>query len=136
LQTAAAEAGVADAVTFTGWVAHETLHQAVVGAKVGLSPVPENYVLRTNSPTKVLEYLNLATPAVATPTPEQKRVLRESEAGRLASRTVDEFCEAIVQLLSNESRRRQLGREGRKYITSNRSYNHAVSTVREVYESL
>lgn len=136
LRAAARESGVAGAVTFTGWVSHETLQQAVVGAKVGLSPIPENYVLRTNSPTKVMEYLNLATPTVATPTPEQKRVLRESGAGKIASRETKEFADAIRQLMADEEHRQRLGRQGREYIVSNRSYDHALERIREVYENM
>jgi len=136
LETAADEFGVADAVTFTGWVSQEALQQAVVGAKVGLSPIPQNYVLRTNSPTKLMEYLNLATPTVATPTPEQAQIIEESGAGRLASRETTEFADAVVELLSDEERRHRLGQQGREYIKSNRSYDHALEHVWKIYKNM
>lgn len=136
LQTAAEKFGVANAVTFTGWVSQESLQQAVVGAKIGLSPIPQNYILRTNSPTKLMEYLNLATPAVATPTPEQKRVLNESGAGELASRDAANFADAICRLIDDKERRERLGPQGREYIKSNRTYDRALKRVREAYKNI
>jgi len=136
LRRAAHSRGVSDAVIFTGWISSKKLRQAVVGAKAGLSPIPENYVLRTNSPTKLMEYLNLSTPAVATPTPEQKNVLKESGAGKLATREVSEFGDAICHLITDEKHRKELGRKGRKYIVSNRSYDHVYKNVKNYYESM
>lgn len=134
LERAAYRHGVADGVCFTGWVEETTLRRAVVGADIGLSVFPPNHVLRTNSPTKALEYMNLATPVVGTQTPEQIEILSESCAGCAVEFETEAFSETILELLADPDTRRQMGRRGREYIENNRSYDLLCERAISFYE--
>jgi glycosyltransferase involved in cell wall biosynthesis len=123
LRSAADQRGVGDAVKFTGWVPETTLRQSIRGAAIGLSPLPPNEVFSMNSPTKVLEYLNLETPAVVTRTPEQVEMVETSGAGMAVSYEIISFVDTISELLADAGRRHKMGAAGREYIISTRSYD-------------
>jgi glycosyltransferase involved in cell wall biosynthesis len=135
LERAAEHHGVADGVCFTGWVEKTALRRAVVGADIGLSIFPPNYVLRTNSPTKTLEYMNLSTPVIGTKTPEQIEILSESSAGCTIEFKMEAFSEAILDLLADPDTRKQMGRRGRKYIENKRNYDLLCERAIKLYEA-
>jgi glycosyltransferase involved in cell wall biosynthesis len=134
LETEAQRYGVRDNVTFTGWVSsEETLNAGIVAADVGLSPIPTTGILRTNAPLKILEYLNLTTPVVATDTPDQRHILEGSGGGYVVTYDVVAFADAVEALLNSGSRR-EMGRQGRTYIKDNRSYEKLATLVLNAYE--
>jgi glycosyltransferase involved in cell wall biosynthesis len=135
LKRAAKQHGVCDNVRFTGWVKKETLRRAVVGADIGLSIFPPNYVLRTNSPTKALEYMNLSTPVVGTQTPEQKEIIADTSAGHVIKFETKAFTDTILNLLRHPETRRQMGHRGRKFIENNRSYDILCKRAVALYET-
>lgn len=135
LRQSADEHGVSDDVRFTGWVTEERVRQGIRGAAVGLSPLPPNNVFTTNSPTKVLEYLNLGTPAIVTRTPEQVRMV-EPEGGIVADYTPKAFAEAAANLIANPENRTRMGDSGRRQVEREWSYNNRFSQVLWLYERL
>ncbi|MFC6888241.1 glycosyltransferase [Halorubrum trueperi] len=135
LKHAAEHYGVADSVCFTGWVEETTLRRAIVGAEIGLSVFPPNYVLRTNSPTKALEYMNHSTPVIGTQTPEQIKILSESGAGRTVEFETGTFSETILNLLTDVDTRKQMGRRGREYIENRRNYDLLCERAVTLYEA-
>ncbi|MFD1585887.1 glycosyltransferase [Halorientalis brevis] len=136
LRSQAEAHAVGDATVFTGWVNETDLHRAIVGAALGLSPLPPNKVFRTNSPTKVLEYLNLGTPAVTTRTPEQVDMVESNGAGKAVDYTPEAFADTILAFLNDSNARREMGSAGREYIAKNRSYYYLNKTVLEKYKSI
>lgn len=137
LMDASEAAGVAEHVTFTGWISDdETLNQAICAADVGLSPIPPNEVLRTNAPLKVLEYLNLQTPVVATDTPDQRTVIENANGGAVVEYDAVAFATAIQQMLSSKLKRREMGRSGRRYVREHRSYERLFRLVLGIYDDL
>lgn len=136
LRSLAEEHGVDDATVFTGWVNETDLHRAIVGAALGVSPLPPNKVFRTNSPTKVLEYLNLGVPAVTTRTPEQVEMVESNGAGKAVNYTPEAFADAVSALLGDQDTRREMGSAGQEYITSERSYDETYQTVVDRYREL
>lgn len=130
------EAGVEKDVIFTGWVEKSTVNRAVVGASVGVSPLPPNKVLRTNSPTKVLEYLNLETPVVVNRTPEQQRFIEKSDGGIAVPYEPKAFADAVSNFLLNTDIRRESGESGRAYVKANRSYDVLYRRAKQYYNEL
>jgi glycosyltransferase involved in cell wall biosynthesis len=133
LEAAARGAGVRQNITFTGWISDsETLNSGIVATDLGLSPIPMGGILETNAPLKVLEYLNLETPVVATDTPDQRKVVVESGGGRAVPHDRDKFAEAIEDLVQ-EDNLNVMGRRGRKYVAENRSYEALAESVLDAY---
>ncbi|WP_255458659.1 glycosyltransferase family 4 protein [Haloarcula sp. JP-Z28] len=136
LRTLAETHGVSDATVFTGWINETDLHRAIKGAAIGLSPLPPNGVFRTNSPTKVLEYLNLGVPAVTTRTPEQIEMTEVSRGGKAVDYTPEAFADTITTLLNDPATRQKMGAAGKEYVSKNRSYDDIFQTVVDLYRKL
>ncbi len=122
LRQEAVRLGVGSSVIFVGHVPQPEAMQYVMEADVCVSPFHPTPVLRSTSPTKLIEYLALGKAVVANDHPEQKRVLEESGAGLCVPYDEGFFADAIVRLLQNPQTARDMGERGRRYAREKRSY--------------
>lgn len=136
LRSLANSHGVNKSIIFTGWVEDSRLRQAIAGAAIGLSPLPPNDVFRTNSPTKVLEYLNLEIPAITTRTPEQVDMVEAGGGGKAVEYSPATFAEAITDLLNDPVVRRQMGKTGKEFVARHRSYDSILEEILGHYNEL
>jgi glycosyltransferase involved in cell wall biosynthesis len=129
--------GVREDVRFTGWISDDdTLYRAIRAADVGVSPLPPTDVLETNAPIKVLEYLAMKTPVVATDTPDQRRVLKRSGGGTVTDYDPESFARAIDEIISSGRTRLEMGESGREYIIENRNFDVLHAKVVDVYREV
>jgi glycosyltransferase involved in cell wall biosynthesis len=106
-------------------------------ADVGISPFKPNFVLRHNSPLKLLEYFKAGIPVVATEIPEQQVVVAESQAGMLAKWEENAFAEAIIAILSaNEAERNSMGQRGYDWVKQNRDIEKLTREMLQWFEEL
>ena len=113
LKRAADTAGVAADMVFTGHLPLSEALSYVRRADVCLAPFPvwpETYLSAT--PTKLIEYLAMGRPVVATDHPDQRQVIEASGAGIIAAPTAGDFAAAIVGLLDEPRRSGGDGSEG------------------------
>lgn len=102
-------------VNFQNWkpeleIAH--LHRM----DIGLMPLPEGQTwMKYKAATKLVQYLAVGTPAVASPIGVNAQILGEHRVG-LAATTTDQWLTALRQLLDAPSLRQQLGQAGRELI--------------------
>jgi len=120
---------------FTGWLAHDQALGYVARADVGLAPIPRGALFDVSSPTKLVEYLALGVPAVASDIPDQRVVIEQSGAGTCVPMTVPAFCDAIAALLDDPQRAAR-GARGRDWVRAHRSYAVIGRAVAQRYRSL
>jgi len=136
LRKRAQEAGVADAVIWTGWLPIEQAWSYVRAAQVGLAPIPRGPLLDCGSPTKVVEYLALGVPVVANDNPDQERVLREGGGGLCVPLTAGDFARAVGHLLADEPLRRAMAASGQAHVRAARGYQTLAKAVADKYAEL
>jgi glycosyltransferase involved in cell wall biosynthesis len=122
-------------VLFTGWLAQREALGYAARAEVGISPIPRGALFDVSSPTKLVEYLALGVPAVASDIPDQRCVLAQSGAGHCVPMTVPDFCAAIVSLLDDPGRA-ACGARGQAWVRAHRSYDVIGRAVARRYRSL
>lgn len=84
------------------------------------------------SPLKLWEYMACGKPVVATNT-EDFRVLEEYNAGIVVDpEKTEEVADAIITLLKNKELREEMGKNGRKYVVENRSWESVAREVEKV----
>ena len=88
---------------------------------VCLSPYYGIEVLKSTSPTKLVEYLALARPVVATTHPEQDLVLSQCEGGISTPWDESAFADAICSILQNPQLGDEMGHRGRGYVEAERT---------------
>ena len=112
LENLSVKQGIDNAVRFTGFVPMEQAWQYIQEAQVCVSPFYPTFILRSCSPTKLIEYMAFSKPVVANDHPDQSRVLSDSGAGICVPWSVEAFANAIVHLLLHPDRAREMGRRG------------------------
>jgi glycosyltransferase involved in cell wall biosynthesis len=121
--------GLDDAVVFVGQLPQAQALQYVREADVCVSPFHPTPILRSTSPTKLIEYMALGKAVVANDHPEQKRVIEESGAGVCVAYDERAFANAILSLLRDPQTARLMGARGRRYAIEHRSYGIIAGVV-------
>lgn len=122
LQSEAARLGLQAAIFFVGVLPQAQALRYAQEADVCASPFYPTPVLRSTSPTKLVEYMALGKAVVANDHPEQRRVLEESAAGYCVPYEERAFADAVIALLQHPEASRQMGERGRQYVREHRSY--------------
>jgi glycosyltransferase involved in cell wall biosynthesis len=113
LRRLAAETGVADHVIFTGMMPYASLPGLIRSSDVCINPFELNGITRNILPTKLFQYMTCEKPVLATPLPGTQTFLAGEEHGILYA-SLDNFNQALVDLLANPQRCRRIGECGRK----------------------
>jgi glycosyltransferase involved in cell wall biosynthesis len=122
-------------VLFTGWLPQAEALGYAARAEVGISPIPRGDLFDVSSPTKLVEYLALGVPAVASDIPDQRHVIAASGGGYCVPMTVPDFCAAILRLLDDPNRL-AFGARGQAWVQAHRSYDVIGRMVAQRYRSL
>jgi glycosyltransferase involved in cell wall biosynthesis len=137
LERRAAELRLSEHVEITGALPREAALLLAQSADIGLSPFFPTSVLRSTSPTKLVEYLALGLTVVANDHPEQRRVLRESDAGVCVPWGARHFARGAAWLASRTAEQRQrMGECGRRWVLAHRTYDHIADDLESEYRRL
>jgi glycosyltransferase involved in cell wall biosynthesis len=113
LERQLADHGVANRVTFTGWVPSGRVPELLEDADVCVDPAPATDVNERSTMTKIAEYLSLGKPVVAYDLLEARRTA--GDAALFVQRAdVDAFADAIIRLARDPKLRHRLGRDARR----------------------
>jgi glycosyltransferase involved in cell wall biosynthesis len=129
LRREAERLGISSSVTITGWLTMPQAWRRVLRASVCVSPYVPVPILRSTSPTKLIEYMALGRPVVANDHPEQADVLQASGGGIVCGWDEREFAAAIIELLLDPQRGTQMGAAGRRYVAQHRTHWAMVELV-------
>ncbi|HJU99824.1 MAG TPA: glycosyltransferase family 4 protein [Burkholderiaceae bacterium] len=136
LRAHAASIGVADAVTFTGWLPSSEALALVADADAAVSYIPRGKLFDVSSPTKLLEYMALGIPAIGNDTPDQLQVLSASGAGWLTGSTAAAIADAFCAILDAPAAARQRAAGGRAWIEAHRSYRVIADALSQTYHEI
>jgi len=125
------ELGISDKFIFTGGVSYEMVPIYINAADICVAPfIQERNSKIGLSALKTYEYLACGKPTVASDIPGVKELLDYSGGGiSVASEGSEDFANAILKLISNESLRNSMGKNGREYIVANHSWDSVARKV-------
>ncbi|RMF57194.1 MAG: glycosyltransferase family 1 protein [Calditrichaeota bacterium] len=120
-------------VTLTGWVPHEEITQYISAMDITLMPNSNFY----GSPMKVFEYMAVGKPTIAPRLGPLEEVIEDGINGILVeSGNETELTQAIVYLLNNPEKRKEMGEKARKHILSNFCWVNNAEKVLQIAERL
>lgn len=127
-------------VRVLGKVDHSEVYSYQRKADVGLVLVPkrvdgERYY-RRGIPTKMVEYMYAELPVVASNTIGIKNYLPRDCGVRVPSQRTNVQADVIQELLDNPKKRSQMGRQGRKHVLKQMSWESESKTLLEFYNEL
>lgn len=124
--------GVSDRMIFTGRVPYDKVPLYINAGDVCV--VPKKPMASGYSPLKLYEYMACEKPVVATRT-SGFEILKANNAGLLVNpENLQELAKAIIKLLQDPELRKQMGKNGRKYVVENHSWESVAKRVAEVCE--
>lgn len=128
--------GLADSVTFTGFVPIEQAWDLAASASVCLSPFYPTKILASTSPTKLIEYMALGRPVVCNDHPEQSAIIRDSGAGICTLWGAEHFADAIVSLLDYPEQAEAMAARGPGWVAAHRTYTVIARKVHARYREI
>jgi glycosyltransferase involved in cell wall biosynthesis len=102
----------------------ESEAQDIAGFDIGVMPIPDEPFERGKCGYKLVQYMALARPAVASPVGVNVRLIEESGAGFLADGE-QQWWDGLFRLISDAGLRRSMGAKGRRLVE--RDYSVAVT---------
>jgi glycosyltransferase involved in cell wall biosynthesis len=129
--------GVRDRVLFTGEVDHAEINGYYSLIDVFVVPRRADYASDFVTPLKPFEALALERAIVMADRPSLHEIVGNEERG-LIFRTgdSDHLAARIAELLADPERRRQLGRDGRRWIFAERTWDQNAKRYKELYANL
>ncbi len=127
----ARELGVADWVSFPGFLPSEDVYSYLATADVGIEPGVDPTV----SPVKVMEYMSFSLPLVAFDVLETRLLARDAALYSVPG-DVAGFADRIAQLLDDPGARRRLGAAGRRRVEETLAWDHQAPGYVDVFDRL
>jgi len=93
----------------------ETEVQELQSCDIGVMPLRDDAYSRGKCGAKLLQYMGVGLPTVASPVGANQEIVHQEESGFLA-RTQDEWIEALARLIEDVDLRRQMGQVGRQVV--------------------
>ena len=124
------------ATIFTGNLPRNEAIEYVKIASVGISPFFPTPILNSTSPTKLIEYMALGIPVVANDHPEQYKIIKESKAGYCVPYNENAFAAAIIVLLGDRDKQKDMGQKGAIYVKNYRCYKIIADKLENQYNHL
>ena len=128
------ELGIKDSVIFTGPVPHYIIPEYIAAADICVAPFKKTKVTRCKSPLKIVEYMAMAKPIVASNVGEVRKMLGGVgilvEPGNFHS-----LAEGILRLLRDKSLRDNLGRFARKRAENSYNWQKTASSLLSAFKS-
>jgi len=111
-------------VRFIPWAEHNEI-TVLQQFDVGLMPLPDNEWTRYKCGLKLIQYMALAIPAIASPVGVNIDIVRHGETGYLPQ-TPAEWVDCLGRLLSDPSLREKIGQAGREQIVARYSLDQTT----------
>ena len=135
LRRLAASEGVADRVTFTGWVEFEDVPRYVAASDLATVPHRETDHTATTVPHKLFQYMALETPVLVTDVGPLGRIVRETEAGVVVPPEDSAAVAAEITGLVGRNRT-GYGENGRRAVETRYGWARDGERLRQVYDGL
>jgi glycosyltransferase involved in cell wall biosynthesis len=126
--------GLDDVVEFTGRVSDAELCTWLSTADVCLAPDPKNPLNDVSTMNKTMEYMAFELPVVAFDLVETR--VSAQDAAVYAEPGVADYADAVLDLLADDVRRKQMGAVGRRRIEDVLAWHHQIPSYVGVYDRL
>jgi glycosyltransferase involved in cell wall biosynthesis len=130
------ELGLSDRVILAGRLPLAEALAWVKRVDVCLSPFMMEPAEQVATPTKLVEYLAMGRPVVATVHYDQNEVVHGSGAGFVTAYSGEAIAEGVARLFDDPEKAEAMGARGVGWIKANRDYAKLADSVEHIYKNL
>jgi glycosyltransferase involved in cell wall biosynthesis len=109
-------------IILLGFIPQKDIAKYVALADICINPFEINQITNRILPTKILEYLACKKPVLSTPLNGTKGILLNEEYGIIYSNQ-EKFVSKLLEILDNESKLKEIGKNGFEYVTKNHDWD-------------
>lgn len=135
LRALAESEGVADRVTFTGWVDFADVPRYIAASDLATVPHRETGHTATTVPHKLFQYMALETPVLVTDVGPLGRIVRETESGVVVPPEEPAAAAATISGLVGQDLS-DYGEHGRRAVEEEYGWTRDAERLRDVYDGL
>jgi glycosyltransferase involved in cell wall biosynthesis len=130
LENKIASLGVKNVMLETEYLSIEALNAKLNSADIFVLPMKDNFISKTALPTKLFEYMGSGKPIVVYGTGEPQNLVENANAGVVCPNGgARDLATTIEQLIREESKWQELGKNGLKYILTHYSSSNVGNYV-------
>jgi glycosyltransferase involved in cell wall biosynthesis len=128
---------IEDLVEMAGWKPQEAVWSYIEASAICLVPHARNPHTDTTIPNKIFQYMMRERPVIVSDCPPLARIARDTGGG-LVFRWDDpaELAREIVELASNEAKRREMAAAGRRAVLDRYTWERTSTPLVELYRRL
>ncbi|MFL5312696.1 MAG: glycosyltransferase family 4 protein [Myxococcales bacterium] len=119
---------------FTGFADYDRLPRRINCADVTIDSFRDELITRHICPGKVPQYLACGKPMVATPLPGLTGILSGEQDGVLFRELGPAFMDGLVELLTDDERRRRLGENAFRYVQENHRWDRVIDRLEGIFQ--
>ena len=137
LRSQANNLGIGHLCIFRGRIERKKVYQRISESHIGISWVGSRVRYSDASPTKMIEYLSLGLPVIATDSVyEHARLIQETKAGVICNVDPDDFADKLAMLAGNYNKYKKRACNAQEYMQVNFSYTEMRGKVLELYKQI
>ena len=121
-------------VLFTGFADYDLLPRLINCADVTIDSFRDELITRHIFPGKVPQYLACGKPMVATPLPGLTGILAGEKDGVLFRELGPAFMDGLVELLTDEERKKRLGENAFRYVQENHRWDRVIDRLEGIFQ--
>lgn len=121
-------------VIFSGWVDHERAPDYLAAADLAIYPYRDNLINRSKCSAKVVEYMAMGLPIVASRVGQNVEYIEHGTSGLLAEPgDVESFAQMMAAVLSDPHKAKATGEAARQRVWARFDWDGLVETVERAY---
>jgi glycosyltransferase involved in cell wall biosynthesis len=123
-----------ESVIRTGWVGKEEMFQYLAGCDLCWLPMCDSGTNRGRWPGKLNDYMAVGRPTVATAVGDQAELIPQHQLGLVTRDDPGDLAAGVVELLSDQNRRDEIGRTARRVAEDVLSWERATDDLEAFYQ--
>ncbi|MEP5365034.1 MAG: glycosyltransferase family 4 protein [Reichenbachiella sp.] len=126
-----------DYISFEGWQNFETFPAYIASSHICISPLYRNIHHDTTYANKIFQYMSMGKPVIVSDCPAQAHVIEKAKSGIVfeAENTV-QLAEAILELNQNPDRAKEMGENGKVFVSEDFSWEKTSKSFVNLYKIL
>jgi glycosyltransferase involved in cell wall biosynthesis len=122
-------------VILTGWVDHSLAPDYVAAADLAIYPYRDSLINRSKCSAKIIEYMAMGLPVVATRVGQNVEYIEQGTSGLLAEPgDADSFAQMMLAVLFDPQKAKAMGEAARQRVWARFDWDKLVETVEKAYQ--